>query len=411
MNETWLQQYIFLAFRIHKAMQATYESPFVEAYYGPPAWRSQVEAEPALERAELLRQTMSLADALPVQGFASNREVYLEKHIKAMETLCRKLAGETFSLKEEARYCLDISPTWTPERQFEQAHALYETVLPGTESLAERLHAYQTVLAFPSDQTETLIGFIQQAFAEARKRTSAFLELPQGEVIEIEYRPTWEYDAAAYYQGNYRTHISMNVSATAAYIPRLFDHKVCHEGYPGHHTEYVLKEQQLARKEGYLEHTIVLTLCPQSVLTEGIAMVAHEMIFAEGEAERWITDHVYRSFQKDIDPTVLLQLRQASEMLGAVWENAAILLDEGRSEQEVAQYFSKYMLTTKDKASGMVAHLKHPVWGLYNLTYAGSQKLMRPLLQGPDHRAVFHRFLTEQLIPAQLEKNKRSFPE
>lgn len=88
-----------------------------------------------------------------------------------------------------------------------------------------------------------------------------------------------------------------------------------------------------------------------------------------------------------------------------------MLLDEGRSEQEVAQYFSTYMLTAKDKASGMVAHLKHPVWGLYNLTYAGSQKLMRPLLQGPDHRAVFHRFLTEQLIPTQLEKKKLSFPE
>jgi len=29
------------------------------------------------------------------------------------------------------------------------------------------------------------------------------------------YYPTWEYDAAAYYQGNYRTHIAMNVSATA----------------------------------------------------------------------------------------------------------------------------------------------------------------------------------------------------
>ncbi len=409
MSETWIQHYILLAFRIHKVVQTTYASPFVEAYYGPPAWQLQVEAEPEMDASDLVRQARSLADTLPMQGFTSNREVYLGTHIRAMETICRKLAGEAFSLQEEAGYCLDIFPTWTAERQFEQAHALYEAVLPGVGNLAERLHAYQTVLAFPLDQAETLTGFIKQAFAEARQRTSAFLELPQGEVIEIEYRSTWEYDAAAYYQGNYRTHTVMNVSATAAYLPRLFDHKVCHEGYPGHHTEYVLKEQQLVQEEGYLEHTIVLTLCPQSVLTEGIAMVAHEMIFAEGEAERWITDHVYRSLQKDVDPTVLLQLRRASEMLGAVWDNAAILLDEGRSEQEVAQYFSKYMLTAKDKASGMVAHLKHPVWGLYNLTYAGSQKLMRPLLQGPDHRAVFHRFLTEQLTPSQLYEEKTPF--
>ena len=274
MNETWLQQYIFLAFRIHKAMEAAHESPFVEAYYGPPAWRSQVEAEPILEATELVRQTMSLANALPVQGFASNRKVYLEKHIKAMETLCRKLSGETFSLQEEARYCLDISPTWTSERQFEQAHILYDdTILPGTGNLAERLQAYKTVFALPSNQTDALTGFIERAFAEARKRTSTFLELPQDEAIEIEYRPTWEYDAAAYYRGNYRTHIVMNVAATAAYMPRLFDHKVCHEGYPGHHTEYALKEQQLVQKEEYLDTNTCFdsmpTKCPYRRYCDG----------------------------------------------------------------------------------------------------------------------------------------------
>ena len=405
LDETWIQKYILLAFRIHKLMQITYESPFVEVYYGPPAWQSQVEAEPVLEASELVRQTMNLADALPVQGFVPNREVYLEKHIKAMETICRKLSGEAFSLQEETRYCLDISPTWTPEKQFEAAHSLYETVLPGTGSLAERLQTYKTVLALPLNQADVLTSFIEQAFAEARKRTNTFLKMPQNEMIEIEYRPTWEYDAAAYYQGNYRTHVVMNVSATAAYMSRLFDHKVCHEGYPGHHTEYVLKEQQLVRKEEYLEQTLVLTLCPQSVLTEGIAMVAYEMIFAEGEAEQWITEHVYSPLQKEVDATVLLRLRQASEMLQSVWDNAAILLDEGRPEQEVVQYFITHMLLTEEKASQMVAHLKHPVWGLYNLAYTSGQKLIRQWLQGPDRRAVFYRFLTEQFIPTQLEKN------
>ena len=410
MSETWLQEYIFLAFRIHKVMQATYLTPFVEEYYGPPTWRSRVEAEPALEASELVRQTMSLANTLPMQGFVPNREVYLEKHIKAIETICRKLAGEAFSLQEEVRYCLDISPTWTPEKQFEQAHSLYETVLPGTGSLAERLQAYRTMLALPLDQTDVLTGFIEQAFAEARKRTNAFLKLPQNEMIEIEYRPTWENDAAAYYQGNYRTHVVMNVAATAAHMSRLFDHKICHEGYPGHHTEYVLKEQELVRKEEYLEQTLVLTLCPQSVLTEGIAMVAHEMIFAEGEAEQWIAEHVYQSLQKDVDATALLRLRQASEMLQGVWNNAAILLDEGRPEQEVVQYFVTYMLLTEERASQMVAHLKHPVWGLYNLTYVSGQKLIQQWLQGPDRHAVFYRFLTEQFVPTQLEKNKLPFP-
>ncbi len=89
---------------------------------------------------------MALADALPVQGFAPNRVAYLDKHVRAMETLARKLCGETFTLAEEAKRSLDIHPTWTPEVQFEQAHALYEsTVSGGAGSLAERVRASQGI--------------------------------------------------------------------------------------------------------------------------------------------------------------------------------------------------------------------------------------------------------------------------
>lgn len=402
MSEKWLQQYILLAFHIDKVVRAAYECPFVEAYYGPPVWKSQAEAEPAMAPADLVRQTIALADTLPLQSFASQRATYLEKHVKAMETLCRKLCGEHFSLEEEARYCLDIQPTWTPEAQFERAHALSESVLPGTGSLVERQRTYRASIAFPSDQIDALTGFIKQAYAEARRRTKAFVELPEEETIDIEYRPEWEYDAAAYYEGNYRTHIVMNVASTGAYLSRLFDHKVCHEGYPGHHTDYVLKEQLLYRQQGYVEHTVNLTLCPQRVIEEGIAQMAHEMIFAEGEAEQWIAEHVYRTMQKEVDPMVLLRLRQASEMLGGVWDNAAMLLDEGRPEQEVSQYLTTHMMLASDQATQMVTHLKHPIWGRNELTYLSGKKLMQPWLQGADKLTVFRRFLTEQFTPSQL---------
>jgi hypothetical protein len=110
MSENWLQEYISLAFRLHKATQATYQSPFVEEYWGPPAWRAQVETEPEMTTADLVRQAMTLADALSAQGFASNRVIYLGKHLTAMETLARKLCGETFTLAEAAARCLDIHP-------------------------------------------------------------------------------------------------------------------------------------------------------------------------------------------------------------------------------------------------------------------------------------------------------------
>src|SRR5258708_1278648 len=236
MSETWLQEYIFLAFRLHRAVETTYGSPFVEDYWGPKALRKLVEAEPETVPADLVRQAMALADALPVQGFAPNRVAYLDKHVRAMETLARKLCGETFTLAEEAKRSLDIHPTWTPEAQFEQAHALYEsTVSGGAGGLAERVRAYRLTFAFPQEPSDVLKEVIEQAFAEARKRTRALMALPEEETIEMQYFPEKQYDAAARYHGSYRTRMEMNLAATAAWFPRLFDHKVCHEGYPGHH--------------------------------------------------------------------------------------------------------------------------------------------------------------------------------
>jgi hypothetical protein len=187
MSETWLQEYIFLAFRLHRAVETTYGGPFVEDYWGPPAWQKLVEAEPETAAPDLVRQAMALADALPAQGFASNRVAYLGKHLGAMETLARKLCGETFRLAEDAKLSLDIDPTWTPEAQFEQAHALYETMAPGTGSLAERVRAYRQTFAFPQEPFDVLKDVIEQAFAEARKRTRTFIALPEEETIEMQY--------------------------------------------------------------------------------------------------------------------------------------------------------------------------------------------------------------------------------
>jgi hypothetical protein len=405
MSETWLQEYIFLAFRLHRIVETTYGSPFVEDYWGPPAWQEQIESEPETAPADLVRQAMALSDRLPAQGFAPNRMEYLGKHVASMETLARKLCGETFRLSEEAKLSLDIHPTWTPEAQFERAHELYETTLPGTGSLAERVRAFRVQFAFPQEPSNLLKEVIEQAFAEARKRTYTLLALPEEETIEMKYFPEKEYDASARYQGNYRTRIEMNLASTATWFPRLIDHKVCHEGYPGHHTEYVLKDQYLARR-GYVEQSFYLTLVPQCVISEGIAMAAHEMIFSEGEAEQWIAEQMHRLLQKEVDPKTLLHLRQAMEMLEGVWGNAAMLLDEGRSEEEVIQYFAKYMLLPEDIASNFVALLRHPLHGLHvALTYANGQSLVRRWLQGPDRVAIFHRFLTEQWTPSKLAGN------
>ncbi len=123
---------------------------------------------------ELLRAAGQLIDALPIQQFEPHRQTYLAKQALAMETVCRKLCGEIFTLEDEVQRCFDIRPTWTAEATFEQALALSETILPGEGSVFERMNALEKHYQLARDQVGLLEGFVHQALAETRRRTEAF---------------------------------------------------------------------------------------------------------------------------------------------------------------------------------------------------------------------------------------------
>src|SRR5437764_14259869 len=101
MNEQWFKDYVLLQFRIGKAIRKYTESRFVDYYYGSPEWKSAVETEEETPAPDLVRAAMALLDALPAQGFEAHRATYLSKQVIALETVCRKLNGETFSLQDE----------------------------------------------------------------------------------------------------------------------------------------------------------------------------------------------------------------------------------------------------------------------------------------------------------------------
>jgi hypothetical protein len=185
MNEQWFKDYVLLQFRMDKAIRKYTESRFVDYYYGPPEWKASAEAEPETPAPELVRAAMALLDALPAQGFEAHRVTYLSKQVIALETVCRKLNGETFSLEDEVERCLDIRPTWIPEVQFEQGHALLDELLPGEGSIFDRSEALRKRYELPREKSGLLMGFMRRAIAEARRRVQAFVEMRQSEEVEL----------------------------------------------------------------------------------------------------------------------------------------------------------------------------------------------------------------------------------
>jgi hypothetical protein len=103
MSEQWFRGYVLLQFRIEKAIRKFTEYRFVDYYYGPSEWKEQVEVEAETPAIELLRTAIALANVLPEQGFEPHRVVYLGKQVLALETVCRKLNGEKFTLDDEVQ--------------------------------------------------------------------------------------------------------------------------------------------------------------------------------------------------------------------------------------------------------------------------------------------------------------------
>jgi hypothetical protein len=227
MIEPWFQEYVLLAFRIDKALRThAAQSPFVDYYYGPPAWKALIDQEPVLQAVRLMRDADTLADTLALHSFHPHRKAYLIKQVLAMQTVCRKLAGETFSFAEEVQRCFDIVPTRTPEEHFEEAWAVVEETLPGKGSLSERLNALRRRYLLAPDRSHLAAMFLQRALVEARRRAQSFLALPADEQVQVHTVSGQTWSANNRYLGAHHSLIELNTDLPLNL--RSFVEMACH---------------------------------------------------------------------------------------------------------------------------------------------------------------------------------------
>jgi len=400
MNEHWLHDYTLLALRLNKAVEQGAPYAPVEEYQ-PPEWEAQVLQQPVQPADRLVHDDQALTETLPRQPFEPQRAAYLAKQLRALETVSRRLLGERLSLPEQARLCYDLHIDWLPESLFEQAYALFDEALPGRGSLAASLQEWQAASMLPPESSHLLPSFFQQALTEAQLRTQALVPLPADthtEIRALEDRPT---RAMARYLGNHRSRIYLNPGIPFP-LADLF-YVLCHEGYPGHLAEFVLKDEFLIQRRSYLEERVLLPCSPRYVVSEGLALLAHEMIFAPGEAEAWLAQHIYPVAGLRADHSDLTKIHRAKDLLLAVSCNAAWLLWEGRPESEALNYLMRYALLSEEAARRELAVLQRPIFEANIYTYFYGRRLLEPLLQGAQRKTRLHQLLTEQAAPSDLQ--------
>jgi hypothetical protein len=371
---------------------------YLDAYYGPVALRDEVRAASLRPPADLLADVDRLEQSIPIDDPA--RALYLAATLRAIECTVRMLAGETFDYLEEAHRLYDIRPQLAPESRLLAAHNALDSLLPELPggSLAARLDAWRKQYEI---EPARALGLLELARAETRRRTAALVELPDDESVEVRLTSGQPWSAYNWYLGSGRSLIEFNTDLPLNALNLLGT--FAHEGYPGHHTEAMLKEIELHQRRGYAEQAALLLHSPAAVISEGIATMALEIIFPDGSHHDWNAEVLLPAAGLPVESGVAARLRRisaAAETLRYVSGNAAILYHTGLINKAGAiDYMQTYGLATPERAAKSVSFFTHPLFRAYVFTYSVGYDL---IAGADDPVATFRRLLTEQVLPSEL---------
>jgi hypothetical protein len=382
-----VERYLLLGLRLGRHVDG-----LVDAYYGPPELAARAEAEGRVDPAELAREARALQERLDELDDARRRR-WLGAQLDGLETAARKLAGEDVPYREEVLRCYGVAPEPIAEEELREVHRRLDGLLPGDGDLVERYQAWRRAGEMPR---EAVLRACEAVAAELRRRTAGLFPLPGGEDCAIELVTGEPWAAFNYYLGGLRSRVVLNVDLPTR--ANTLAELAAHEIYPGHHTEHSRKEAGLVRDRGFLEESLFLVCTPQSLVSEGIASIALDLL---GEAAERACAEILADLGAGYDVERDRTIRDCVRPLGRVYDNVAELLHErGGTADEALEHGLRWSLRPEPDVRKMIDFVTHPTWRAYAVTYSAGERLAGAWVGGEPAR--FERLLSEQLTTADL---------
>jgi hypothetical protein len=365
---THAERYLELGLRLGKHVEG-----LVDAYYGPPELKEQVDAEETIPAEQLAAGADALLADLP--------DGWLADQVNGCATYAHVLAGDEIAYADEVERCYGVRPTRVSEDVYRAAHEELDALLPGDGSLYERRQAWRTRRLVDG---ELAVPVLRELLPVLRERTAALVDLPVGEELILEPvadEPWWAFN---YYLGDLRSRVVLNVDVPTTGLDLV--NLVGHEVYPGHHTEHAVKEQLLIREQGKTEEAIQLVPTPQVLLSEGIAETGGDLILDDaGKEEAYAI--LRRHGIELADPELAERIVRAGEALRTIGVDAALMIyEDGASVDEAVAYVERWNLVPAEQAKHSVRFVTDPTWRAYVITYSAGRDLCRAYVDGDPGR-------------------------
>ena len=377
-----------------------HDTDYVDAYYGPPEWRTEVKAtKPSLDqiRADAVALDTELrAMPVPSDEMLALRREYLARQTEALIARAEMLRGKKLTFDEESKALYDAVAPHHEEAYFENLTNALASELPGDGALADRLDAFKRDFIIPKEKLDAVF---QRAIEGCRARTLQHMTLPEGESFTIEYVTNKSWSGYNWYQGNFRSLIQVNTDLPI-YIDRAID-LACHEGYPGHHVYNALLEKNLVRDRGWTEFTVYPLFSPQSLIAEGSANYGIDIAFPANERVEFEKTNLFPI--AGLDPQKAAKYYRIQELTSKLSyagnEAARGYLDGKLTADQAAAWMTTYSLMSEPRARQRLKFIEQ--YRSYVINYNLGKDLVAKWVGGDWSR--FKQLLSSPRLPSGLK--------
>jgi hypothetical protein len=382
----------------------TYEPLEVDAYYGPPALAAAAKANPRSLQ-ELATASATLEEkvrATKVSSASIARKQYLLAQLTALSTRIAMKRGEHFSFADEAEKLYGVRPALRPLKSYDGLLSEIDRLVPGEGPLNVRVTEYRKLMNAPA---ATVPAVMSATTEECRARVLAHEPLPPSESFDLTFVSGKPWSANNAYQGNYKSMIIVNTD-----FESTLSHYIilgCHEGYPGHHVQLVLQEQDLVRRRGWIEFTILPLFSPATLIAEGAANYGVGLAFPGNEAVEFETstlcplakiDCKTAAAQARLDK-LTRQLISAEYVIAADYLEGRIDHDQALAEEE------RYELVDAKHAEQRLDFIK--TYRTYIINYGLGQDLVEAYVDrvppGPERWRRYFEMIVGPTVPSALQ--------
>jgi hypothetical protein len=284
-TEAQAERYVRLALALDRIREGE-----VDAWFGP-AELSRPGPDMPGDLRQLDQAVARLADDLAVSGSGGDEErrerLRLRVHRLADVTALLD-DGRPSGFYEEAASIYGVAPPTEPETaRWHRARAELDALLPGEGPLAARGAAFRAQFVVPVDRRRPIF---ERALAECRARTLEHWRLPPEERLDVVWSQAIP---AAWHRYEGGLHSVLQINRQALAMPGQAMDLACHEGYPGHHAQFVVADMAAGPDGPQIEDRLSLLRSPESVIREGAADAGVELAFPAEERLAFLRDVIF----------------------------------------------------------------------------------------------------------------------